>query len=66
MFCSTKIWNDKYLVSKTLQILDFQDMFIFLAMGLLERATNVQGGKTSTTTSRKLQINHKQAYSSSP
>lgn len=55
-----------HLVSKILQILDFQNMFIFLAMGLPERATNVQGGLTSTTTSMKLQLNHKQAYSSSP
>jgi hypothetical protein len=56
----------KYSVSKTLQILNFQDMFIFLDMGLPERATNVQGGQTATTTTKKLQLNHKQAYSSSP
>jgi len=53
-------------ITKTLQILDFQDMFVFLAMSLPERATNVQGGQTSTATLKKLQLNHKQAYSSSP
>jgi len=53
-------------ITKTLQILDFQDRFVFLSMSLPERATNVQGGQTSTATLKKLQLNHKQAYSSSP
>jgi len=36
------------------------------AMGLPERATNVQGDQISKATLKKLQLNHKQAYSSSP